>query len=389
MKLGNDLSTNKPLFLTADDLRRHVYVLGRSGTGKSVLLEHLALSLIEQGYGVCLIDPHGDLVESVANSLPKARIQDTLYFEPYDLSHVIGFNPIADIEKDMRPLVAENVVASFSHAWGLSTQHTPRLLHILRNAIRLLLDNNACLIDLQRCLIDVQYRRKLLKRVTDDSVRLFWEDEFDAWNDRQRTEYIASLQNKIGIMAGSPPIRAVLSKSYLDPLAVMDTGQVLLVNLAKGKLGAESSALLGSLLVGAFAQAAYSRAENRKDFVLIIDEFQNFTTSAFTAILSEARKYGLALVAAHQYLSQLAPELRAAVIGTANTIIVFRCGSEDAPLLAGELDLEQPRRLKNLPNFQALTKTPGIPDARQLVTDPPQPPGKRLAAVRRRTRARS
>jgi type IV secretory pathway TraG/TraD family ATPase VirD4 len=389
MNLGKDFSTGNDISLSTDALRRHVYIIGKSGVGKSALLEHLALTLIEEGYGVGLLDPHGDLVQKVADCMPVNRTQDTIYWEPFDTSHIIGFNPLKDIDKDNRPLVAENVISAFSHVWGLNNQHTPRLLHILRNSIRLLLDNSdTSLIDLQPLLTDSAYRHKLLRHSTDVTVTAFWEAEFESWNDRQRGEYIASLQNKVGALVSNPAMRGILSHSAIHPQTIMDTGKVLLVNLAKGKLGEESSALLGALLTTGFAQAAYSRGENRRDFVLIIDEFQSFTTTAFAQILSEARKYGLSLVVAHQFLSQVPDYLQDAVIGTANTVIVFRCGAKDAPLLAAELDLDQPRQLKYIPNYRAILRTPDNLGVRHMATYPPQPPGKRLAAVRRRTRAR-
>jgi energy-coupling factor transporter ATP-binding protein EcfA2 len=392
MNLGKDILNDEPVHISVDEIRRHLYVIGKSGTGKSVLLEHIALSLIEEGYGVAVLDPHGDLVEHIADSLPTSRYWDggAMYWEPFDTSYVIGYNPLKDIEKDKRPLVAENIISAFSHVWGLSNQHTPRLLHILRNAIRLLLDNHdVSLIDLQPLLTDRYFRQRLLKHSTDITVTGFWEGEFDAWNDRQRGEYIASLQNKVGALVSNPAMRGVLSGDFsFDPRRAMDEGQVALVNLSKGRLGEESSALLGALLTTGFAQAAYSRGENRRDFVLIIDEFQSFTTSAFSQILSESRKYGLSLVVAHQFMSQVPDYLQDAVIGTANTIIVFRCGAKDAPLLASELDIDQPRRLKNIPNHQALLRTPDKPDVKQMETYPPRPAGKRLEAVRKRTRAR-
>ena len=198
MKLGKDISTNKDIHISADEIRRHIYLIGKSGTGKSALLEHIALTLIEEGYGVGLLDPHGDLALKVADCMPVSRTQDAIYWEPFDTSHVIGYNPLKDIEKDRRPLVSENIISAFSHVWGLSNQHTPRLLHILRNCIRLLLDNqDVSLIDLQQLLTDRTFRKRLLRHSSDETVTAFWEGEFDAWNDRQRGEYIASLKNNI------------------------------------------------------------------------------------------------------------------------------------------------------------------------------------------------
>jgi hypothetical protein len=395
MILGTDIISDNPVRLSTDVLRRHLYIVGKSGTGKSVLLDNLITDLIEDGSGCCLIDPHGDLAEAVISRIPQKRINDVIYFDPADLSYSLGYNPLESTAPDHRPLVAENVLSAFAHVWGLSAQHTPRLLHILRNALRLLLDNQATLLGLPPLLTNPGYRTRLLKRCEDATVRMFWEEEFGRWNDRQRAEYLASLQNKLGALMSNPTMRNTLSHSTLDLAAAMNGGQVLVCNLAKGRLGEETSNLLGALLATGFAQAAHGRAaipeEERRDFTLFIDEFQNFTTSSFVDILSEARKYRLSLVVAHQFLSQVPPALQDAVIGTANTTIVFRCGANDAPLLAAELDLDQLRELKNLANYRAIVRTlvDGFPgNVRHIQTVPPRPVGKRLPAVRKRTRAR-
>ena len=395
MILGTDVSNNQIVRLSIDALRRHVYIVGKSGVGKSALLDNLITARIADGSGLCLIDPHGDLAEAAASRIPQKRMNDVIYFDPADLSYSLGYNPLPPTDKDNRPLVAENVLSAFAHVWGLSAQYTPRLLHILRNALRLLLDNNETLLGLPTLLVKERYRTRLLKRCDDATVRMFWEEEFARWNDRQRAEYIASLQNKAGALVSNPTVRNTLSHSTLDLSRVMNSGQVLVCNLSKGKLGQETSNLLGALLATGFAQAAQARAsipeEQRRDFTLFIDEFQNFTTSAFADILSEARKYRLSLVVAHQFLSQVPDFLQDAVIGTANTTIVFRCGAKDAALLASELDLDQPRRVKNLANFRALVRTmeddmPG--NTRQIQTHAPLPAGQRLKAAQRRTRAR-
>jgi DNA helicase HerA-like ATPase len=210
MTLGTDLSTNQTVRLSTDALRRHLYIVGKSGTGKSVLLDNLITDLIENGSGCCLIDPHGDLAEAVASRVPQKRINDVIYFDPADLSFSLGYNPLASSTTDTRPLVAENVLSAFAHVWGLSAQHTPRLLHILRNALRLLLDNQETLLGLPLLLVEDRYRKRLLKRCEDLTVRLFWEEEFGRWNDRQRAEYLASLQNKLGALMSNPTMRNTL-----------------------------------------------------------------------------------------------------------------------------------------------------------------------------------
>ena len=224
MILGTDyVSTNtKPVRLSTDALRRHLYIVGKSGTGKSVLLDNLITDLIENGSGCCLLDPHGDLAEAVASRVPQKRINDVIYFDPADLSYSLGYDPLACTAPDNRPLVAENVLSAFAHVWGLSAQHTPRLLHILRNALRLLLDNHETLLGIPRLLTNTPYRTQLLKRCEDATVLMFWEDEFGRWNDRQRSEYLASLQNKLGALMSNPTMRHTLSHSTLDLATAMN-----------------------------------------------------------------------------------------------------------------------------------------------------------------------
>jgi hypothetical protein len=225
-------------------------------------------------------------------------------------------------------------------------------------------------------------------------VKAFWTDKFGAWNPKQKAEYRAPLQNKIGALVSNPAMRNVIGQDRgLDLSWLMNNGKVLICNLSKGRLGEETSNLLGALITSGFAQAAQERApmpeEQRRDFTLVIDEFQNFTTTAFAAILSEARKYRLSLVVAHQFMSQIPDFLQDAVIGTANTTVAFRCGATDARLLGKELDLDNHRRVKNLPNHHALARTVegGMPgNTHEIATDPPRRPGKRLGAVRRHTK---
>ncbi len=377
-KLGIDISSGNDIHLSADEIRRHIYIVGKAGSGKSNFIEHLALSLIEEGYGLAMLDPHGDSVQKIADCMPKHRTQDCIYWEPADRSHIIGYNPLKGIDVETRPLVTEQMFTSFLHVFRdknkRRTFYDEVEERMLMCGIRLLLDNdNASLIDLQGLLTDNSVRETLLRRSTDQMVTAFWQDEFEHWSTKQRSENTAGLLNKLGVLTANPALREILSHSSIHPQSIMDSGKILLVNLSKGRLGERSSQLLGALLTSGFGQAAFSRGENRRDFVLIADEFQSFTTTSFAQILAEARKWGLCLVAAHQFLSQVPGiPVQDAVIGTANTIVVFRCGAKDAPLLASELDLDQPRRLKNLPNFRALIKTPENFDARLMQTYPPR-----------------
>jgi type IV secretory pathway TraG/TraD family ATPase VirD4 len=397
-EIGTHIATGSKIHISTDARRRHVYVIGKSGVGKTNLLHNLMTGDLDQGGGFCLIDPHGDEAERIADSTPPHRINDVIYLDPSDLSHSIAYNPLEDVEPDGRPLAAEHVLSAFAHVWGLSAKDTPRLLHILRNALRLLLDTpGSTLLGLPKLLIQDTYRDRLLARCEDPTVRMFWQEEFAGYNDRLRSDAISAIQNKAGAFVSNPAIRNIIGqeRGTIHPATVMDTGKVLICNLSKGRLGEETSSLLGALLTTGFAQAAQGRAripeEKRRDFCLYIDEFQNFTTTSFATILAEARKYRLSLVMAHQFLSQVPDFLQDAVIGTANTLIAFRVGATDAPLLASELGLESPETLKDLSNFEAWVKTieDGVPgNAHRVRTSPPRDTLHCLAAVRNRTRAR-
>jgi hypothetical protein len=352
---------------------------------------------LERGHGFALLDPHGDLSSMVADVTPAWRTNDVIYLDPADLAHPIGFNPLNGIAPDRRPLVAAHLVAAFQHIWGGSWG--PRLEYVLMNALRLLLDApGSTLLGLPRLLADEAYRRRLLAHSRDPVIRAFWEQEFLLWNERYASEAIAPVQNKVGTLLAPPVLRNMLGqvRSSIDIRRIMDRGQVLIVNLAKGKLGEAPTHLLGAFLATAFAQAAEARADvaeaQRRDFTLYADEFQHFATDSFAAILSEARKYRLALVLAHQFLGQLPELLRQAVIGNAGSMVVFRVGAEDAPLLARELGIESSSALTDTANFSAWIKVilDGIPtDARPIDTQSPEvPQSGRLDAVRNRTRAR-
>jgi hypothetical protein len=360
---------------------RHLYIIGKSGTGKSTFLQN---TILQNPGGFCLLDPHGDLAEAVADSL------DCIYFDPSELQ--LGFNVFENIPEPSRPLAAAQILASFKAIWGDSWG--PRLEWILVNSLRLLLDNNQTFLGLSKLLIDDTYRNRLLRRCSDPIVRAFWHHEFDAYDDRFRKEAIAPIQNKVGQLLANPILRNIVGQrhSTLRPERIMNRGQRLVVNLAKGKLGDAPSHLLGALLVTAFAQAAERRAslapEDRLPFTLYVDEFQNFATDSFATILSEARKYKLSLVVAHQFLGQVHEPLRQAVFGNVGTIMAFRIGAEDAPLVSEELGLKNPEVLSDLANFDAWIRVGGPHNAQLLTTSPAPPAAGRLPAVKRRTRSR-
>jgi len=340
--------------------------------------------ILQNTGGFCLLDPHGDLAEAIADSM------DCIYFNPSELQ--LGFNVFENVPEAFRPLVAAQIVASFKAIWGDSWG--PRLEWILVNSLRLLLDNNQTFLGLPKLLIDDRYRNRLLARCTDPIVSAFWHYEFDAYDDRFRKEAIAPIQNKVGQLLANPTLRNIVGQQHgtLRPERIMNRGQRLVVNLAKGKLGDTPSHLLGALLVSAFAQAAERRAtipqQDRVPFTLYADEFQNFATDSFATILSEARKFKLSLVLAHQYLGQLPESLRRAVFGNVGTMMSFRIGAEDAPFVAEELGLKNPEILCDLANFTAWVRVGGPFNAQLLATELPSPATGRLAAVKRRTRSR-
>ena len=325
------------------DRRRHLYALGKSGTGKSTLLLNLIQQDIESGAGCALIDPHGDLAQDVLGLVPASRVADVVYFNPTDLEHPPGFNVLEGTQRDRRHLVASQVVSSFRHIW--SDSWGPRLEYILYNSLAALLDaGEHTLLSLPRLLTDARFRDHVVGRVEDPMVRRFWVEEFARYEPRFAAEAIAPVQNKVGQFLAAPVIRNILGqvKSTATPGTAMARGQIFIANLAKGKIGEDKANLLGSLLVTSFQLAAMERAEipehERKDFYLYVDEFHNFTTDSFAGVLSEARKYRLCLTLANQYLAQMSEPLQAAVFGNVGSLVSFRVGANDASILEREFD---------------------------------------------------
>ncbi|MDP2367235.1 type IV secretory system conjugative DNA transfer family protein [Rhodoferax sp.] len=348
------------LRLTQDDWRRHVYTIGKTGTGKSTLLENWMHGLLASGGGFCFLDPHGQSAEAIADAVPAARTNDVLYIDPSDPERCPALNVLENVSPDLRPKVAANVVSSlrniFGESWG------PRMEYILTNSLRLLLDNpGSTLLGLPKLLTDRTYRTRLLQNCVDLTVEQFWLREFDSWGRRQQAEAVSPIQNKIGALLSPPSIRNIVGqkRSTFSIPRLMNEGKVLIVNLSKGRLGEDPAHFLGALFATAIAQAAEGRAtipqNERRDFTLFVDEFQNFATDSFATILSEARKYRLSLVLAHQFMGQVPEILRKAVLGNAGTIIAFRIGAEDAGLLAKELDIA-PGMLLDTANFHAFAK---------------------------------
>jgi hypothetical protein len=345
-----------------DDRRAHTYIIGKTGTGKSTLLETLIRQDIASGHGVALLDPHGDLVEKVLAYLPEERKEDLIYFNVPDHAQALGLNPLENISPLKRPLAASGLLEVFKKLWLDSWG--PRLEHIMRNALLALLDQpQASLADVLRLLDDQAFRKKAVLKIQNDRVRDFWAREYENYPVRFRLEAIAPIQNKVGAFLANPVLNKILTQTknafYLR--RVMDEGKILLVNLAKGKIGEDTSMLLGALLITRAGLAALSRADipegNRKDFYLYLDEFQNFTTLSLASMLSELRKYRVNMIFAHQYLSQLDPQVREAILGNVGTLISFRLGVSDAEVLEKEFYPQfSMKDLISLPNYHVYLK---------------------------------
>ena len=360
--LRHGWESSQPFGLGREDARQHVYVIGKTGVGKTTLLKNLIIQHIARGDGVGLIDPHGDLAEDLLNHIPPSRADHLCYFNPGDLEFPIGLNLIANVPKDERHLVASGIVGAFKSIWRDSWG--PRLEYILYNAIAALLDcPNTTLLGVNRLLTDDNYRAWVVRQVQDPFIRDYWATEYASYDDRFRREAIAPIQNKLGQFLLNPVIRNILGqvRNRVSFPFMMDNGRLFIANLSKGKLGHDKANLLGSLLVTQFQLAAMARAnqpeESRRDFYLFIDEFQNFSTDAFTAILAEARKYRLCLILSHQYVDQLTIPVRQAVFGNVGTLISFRIGSTDAEVLRQEFGKEfAAEQLVDLDRFEMVVK---------------------------------
>lgn len=370
-----------PLHLSVSDRRAHVHVVGKTGTGKSTLLRNLMLQDIEAGHGVALIDPHGDLASSLLDAIPPGRMQDVVYFDAGDTDFPIAWNLLScEGGRDERALVASGVVSAFKAIWRDSWG--PRLEYLLYAAVATLLEcQNVSLLGVSRILSDRAYRTWATKQLRDPGLKLFWQNEFERFDERFRAEIVSPVQNKIGQLLLAPHVRNIFGqvKSRVSARFVMERGRILIVNLAKGRIGEDKANLLGALIVAQFEQAALARAkvpeQERRDFALYIDEFQNFTTDRFASILSEARKYRLSLTVAHQYLDQLDEGLRAAVFGNVGTFITFRCGERDARVLCEEFSRTYSAdAFTSLANYEAIMQVLDQGEQRQAVrarTDSP------------------
>jgi len=367
------------------DRSGHIYLIGKTGTGKSTLMANMMIADIKQGNGAALIDPHGDLAEEILEFIPEERRADVIYINPADLEHPIAFNPLEKVSPDGRYLVASGLISVFKKIWP--DFWGPRLEHILRHALLTLLEiENSSLLDLPRLLVNKTYRAEIIAKVRDQQVREFWYYEFERYSAWLRSEAVSPVLNKVGQFLASPVLRNILGQrqNTFDVKTAMDEGKILIVNLAKGRLGEDVTSLLGAMIVTKIQLAAMSRADvpedKRRPFYLFVDEVHNFLTLSFANILSEARKYGLNLTLAHQYIEQLDEQVRAAIFGNVGTIISFRIGAEDAKLLSREFyPVFNETDLVNLPNHDICLRLmiDGITsDAFSATTLPPPEKGK-------------
>ncbi len=323
------------------DRRQHMYIIGKTGMGKTVLLKNMAIQDIQAGRGVGIVDPHGEFAEEILDFVPKSRINDVIYFNPADIEYPTGFNVMEKVDFSWRHLVAAGLLGVFKKIWP--DVWSARMEYILNNSILALLEvPGTTLLGINRMLADKDYRQKIVDKITDPTIKSFWINEFAKYPDRFREEAVAPIQNKVGQFISAPLIRNIIGqvKSKIDMREVMDNKKILIMNLSKGKIGEDPSRLLGAMLITKLQLAAMSRVDTpedqRNDFFLYVDEFQNFATEAFVSILSEARKYRLALILAHQYIAQMEETVRDAVFGNVGTPICFRVGAADAEFLEKE-----------------------------------------------------
>ncbi|OHC69539.1 MAG: hypothetical protein A3H93_15530 [Rhodocyclales bacterium RIFCSPLOWO2_02_FULL_63_24] len=352
----NTREPHKVFGIKQADRLSHLYAIGKTGTGKSTLLETLLKQDIEAGRGFALIDPHGDLAQRIAAYAGSVRPDSLIYLNAADRNQPFGYNPLRKVTPSKIPLAVSGLLEVFkkrwSDAWGV------RMEHVLRNALFALIEKgDATLPDVLRLLTDKGYRKDVVQGLTNEPVKTFWKDEYPKYSFRYLTDAIAPIQNKIGAFISDPILHRLITAPPVDLRfrKIMDDGQMLVVNLAKGSLGEDSSSLLGALLVTTIGLAAFSRADtpqaSLRPFYVYLDEFQEFTTLAVANMVSELRKYGIALTLSHQNLAQLEPDVRHGVLGNVGTMIAFRLGPEDAQVLAREF---QPtfteEDLVNLPN---------------------------------------
>lgn len=345
-----------------EDRRRHVYIVGKTGVGKTTLIANMAINDIRHGEGVAVIDPHGDLSEILLNYIPANSINEVVYFNPADRERPIILNPLEVTDKNQAELVASGIVSIFyklySYSWG------PRLEHILRNSLLTLTQiPNATLVQVPEILTNERFRKSCVDKLKDPVLKSFWVNEFNKMPPNLRSEAISPILNKVGQFVSSPLIREIIGrpKSSINLEEVLNSGKILIANLSQGRLGEDNSALLGAMLITKLQLSAMSRVnlpeEERKDFYLYVDEFQNFATETFIKILSEARKYRLNITLANQYIGQIPENIQKAIFGNAGTLISFAVGASDAKLLFKEFgEKYKESELVGLANYQIIVR---------------------------------
>ncbi len=340
---SSTLQENRYVFgIKDEDRRRHMYVVGKSGVGKSKLLELLIRQDIVKGKGVCLLDPHGDIIEDILNFIPENRIEDVCLIDPGDAEFPVAFNPLANVDEGFKYQLTQGMIEVFEKQFGANW--TPRLEHVFRFTMLALLDYpQATMRGMISMLTDREYRQKVIEYIKDDIVKKFWAIEFADWSEKFDSDAIIPLVNKLGQFLADPMLRNIFgqAENKIDLEKLMNEEKIILINLSKGRLGEENSSFFGSMFITKIKQVGMARAQipeaERKPCFVYADEFQNIVTETFENLLSEARKYGLALIMAHQYVGQLLPKVQSAVFGNAGTIIVFRVSGEDAVKLEPEM----------------------------------------------------
>jgi len=354
-----------PFGIKRQDRSRHMYVIGKTGMGKSTLLENMAIQDMQNGEGLCFIDPHGGTAEKLLDYVPEERIKDVLYFAPFDMQYPISFNVLENVDADKRHFVVAGLMSTFEKIWV--DAWSARMAYILQNTLAALLEfPGATLLGVNRMYIDKEYRKNVIANITDPSVRSFWVDEYSKYTDRYAQEATPAIQNKIGQFASNALVRNIIGQphSAFDARKLADERKIFIVNLSKGRVGEGNANLLGSMLITKVYLAAMSRADvsaqalhQLPDFFLYVDEFQNFANRSFADILSEARKYKLSLTIAHQYIEQMEEEVRAAVFGNVGSMMTFRVGAYDAEVLEKEFaPIFTADDLVNLGRFQLYLK---------------------------------
>lgn len=359
--IARQIIDDEPIEFTDEERGRHIYIVGRSGSGKSSLMFNLAVNDIEAGRGVVFMDPHGDEAKRLLDTIPTERTEHVCYLDVSDAHYAVGFNPLAGIPGHLSALCAANITSGLKDIW--SDSWGPRLEWFLNRALALLAERGDCtLADLPPLFYDKKYRARFTRNIKDRSVRDFWTREFPSYNDRYREDAQGPILNKVGQLLASPKLRAILCQPQprFDLALAIEKNQIVIVNLAKGLVGDEPANLLGSLFIShlksiAMARAGQTEAE-RTPFRLYVDEFQSFGSLVFAQLLSEARKYGAQLVLAHQFTEQLDKRVRAAILGNAGTLVVFRVGPVDAELLQPEFDPLPATELLDQQPFRAWMK---------------------------------